>query len=109
MKWMRCRQGERELFGLLEGDRLAVHEGDLFGAARPTGERVDLAGAQWLMPCRPTKMLALWNNFRARGHDFGHVDIVEGRQHRGRVLRFLQPPGDRLAQARHPDPFLSTS
>ena len=58
MKWMRCRQGERELFGLLEGDRLAVHEGDLFGAARPTGERVDLAGAQWLMPCRPTKMLA---------------------------------------------------
>ena len=77
MKWMRCRQGDREFFGLLEGDQLAVHEGDLFGAARPTGERVDLADAEWLMPCLPGKMLALWNNFRA--------SILPGRQEIGRA------------------------
>ncbi|MBL0091923.1 MAG: fumarylacetoacetate hydrolase family protein [Piscinibacter sp.] len=71
MKWMRCRQGGRELFGLLEGDQLAVQEGDLFGAARPTGERVDLADAEWLMPCLPGKMLALWNNFRAAAEKNG--------------------------------------
>jgi len=71
MKWMRCRQNGRELFGLLEGDRLAVHEGDLFDRARPTGEYVDLTGAEWLTPCRPTKMLALWNNFRAAAEKNG--------------------------------------
>ena len=25
----------------------------------------------WLMPCRPTKMLALWNNFRAAAEKNG--------------------------------------
>ncbi len=71
MKWMRCRQDGRELFGRLEGDRLAVHDGDLFGEVRPTGERIELAGVEWLTPCRPTKMLALWNNFRAAAEKNG--------------------------------------
>ena len=66
MKWMRCRHDGRELWGTLEGDMLAVHEGDLFGAHRASGERVPVAGVEWLTPCRPGKMLALWNNFARR-------------------------------------------
>lgn len=71
MKWMRCRHEGRELFGLLEGDLLAVHEGELFGEHRPTSERVPVAGVEWSMPCRPGKMLALWNNFRAAAEKNG--------------------------------------
>ena len=50
---------------------LAVHEGDLFGAHRASGERVPVAGVEWLTPCRPGKMLALWNNFRAAAEKNG--------------------------------------
>ncbi len=71
MKWMRCRHDGRELFGVLEGDTLAVHEGDLFEAPRPSGEHVPVAGVEWLMPCRPGKMLALWNNFSAAAEKNG--------------------------------------
>ena len=71
MKWMRCRHDGRELWGALEGDMLAVHEGDLFGAHRASGERVPVAGVEWLTPCRPGKMLALWNNFRAAAEKNG--------------------------------------
>jgi 2-keto-4-pentenoate hydratase/2-oxohepta-3-ene-1,7-dioic acid hydratase in catechol pathway len=71
MKWMRCRQDGREVFGRLEGDRLAVHEGDLFDGAHATGEHIELSRAEWLTPCRPTKMLALWNNFRAAAEKNG--------------------------------------
>ena len=53
MKWMRCRHQGRELFGVLEGDTLAVHTGDLFGEHSATDERVAVAGVEWLMPCRP--------------------------------------------------------
>ena len=71
MKWMRCRHDGRELWGALEGDMLAVHEGDLFGAHRASGEHVPVAGVEWLTPCRPGKMLALWNNFRAAAEKNG--------------------------------------
>ncbi len=71
MKWMRCRHDGRELFGLLEGEMLVVHEGDLFGGHRASGERLPVAGVEWLTPCRPGKMLALWNNFRAAAEKNG--------------------------------------
>ena len=35
-------------------------------------------------------------------HHRRHVDLVEGGEHRGGVLRFLQPPRDGLAQLGHP-------
>ena len=38
----------------------------------------------------------------AQRHHFAHVDLVEGRQHRGGVLRFLEAARDGLAQLRHP-------
>ena len=39
---------------------------------------------------------------RAQRHDVAHVDLVEGRQHGGGLLRVLEPPRDRLTQPRHP-------
>jgi len=77
MKWMRCRHQGRELFGVLEGDQLVVHEGDLFGEHRVTGERVPVAGVEWLMPCRVGTMLALWNNFRAAAEKNGWTAPTE--------------------------------
>lgn len=71
MKWMRCRHQGRERFGVLKDGMLAVHEGELFGEHRATGERVALADVEWLTPCRPGKMLALWNNFRAAAEKNG--------------------------------------
>ncbi|MBQ0942818.1 fumarylacetoacetate hydrolase family protein [Ideonella sp. 4Y16] len=71
MKWMRARLNGQELFGTLDGDALLVFEGELFGEPRPTGQHLPLADLQWLTPCRPGKMLALWNNFRAAAEKNG--------------------------------------
>ena len=38
---------------------------------------------------------------RAHRHDVAHVDLVEGREHRRRVLHVLEPARDGLAQPRH--------
>ena len=65
MKWMRFRAGAATGFGCLHGDAVQVHDGDLFAAPRPTGEVLPLAGLDWLPPCRPGKIIGLWNNFRA--------------------------------------------
>ena len=62
-------QGGRE-WGRLDGDAIEVCEGDpfagdLFSDLRPTGERVALAAVTVALPCRPSKIIALWNNFHA--------------------------------------------
>ncbi len=62
-KWVRFTDGAATGFGRVEGDQIAVHAGDMFGAAQPTGETRPLAGAQLAAPCDPTKIIALWNNF----------------------------------------------
>jgi 2-keto-4-pentenoate hydratase/2-oxohepta-3-ene-1,7-dioic acid hydratase in catechol pathway len=63
--WVRFDDSGRSGFGTLAGETIAMHEGDLFGAAKPTGRAVALASVKLDLPCRPSKMIGLWNNFHA--------------------------------------------
>lgn len=64
-QWIRFENAGRVAFGRLEGERIAVHSGDMFASPAPTGQSVALASVTVLTPTVPTKMVALWNNFRA--------------------------------------------
>ena len=44
-KWIRFEQGGKTGFGTLEGDTIAVHTGDLFARAKPSGQTLKLSGA----------------------------------------------------------------
>ena len=61
--WVRFRHEGREAFGVLRDGHIALHGGDMFAGATATGHNVALADVQLLMPVRPGKVLALWNNF----------------------------------------------
>jgi len=61
--WVRFQHQSHCGFGLLDGGRIQVHEGDLFDAPRATGDWIPLDGVRLLAPTRPSKVLALWNNF----------------------------------------------
>lgn len=65
MLWARIRHGGRTLGGAVEGESFRVHAGDPFAGASPTGETIPLEEAEWLTPCQPSKLIGLWNNFRA--------------------------------------------
>jgi 2-keto-4-pentenoate hydratase/2-oxohepta-3-ene-1,7-dioic acid hydratase in catechol pathway len=63
--WVRFEEAGRSGFGTLEADKIAVHDGDMFGAAQATGRTLPLASVKLATPCRPSKMVCLWNNFHA--------------------------------------------
>jgi len=71
MNWGRLDIDRRTVIGAVEGDRLIVRDGDMFGVSAPTGEIVPLDGAKWLPPCQPSKFIALWNNLRAAAEKNG--------------------------------------
>jgi len=62
-QWIRYERNGRTGFGTLEGGEIAVHSGDMFAGAKPTGEIVRLAEVHVLTPTEPSKMICLWNNF----------------------------------------------
>ena len=62
--WLRFERGGAPVLGALEGGVVHVHEGDLFGAPRPTGETVPLDGLRLLEPVRPGKFIGLVTNFK---------------------------------------------
>ena len=108
-KWIRFEQGGKTGFGTLEDDTIAVHTGDMFAVAKPTGETLKLSDVQLRTPCDPSKMVCLWNNFHQLaakkastqlacrlidddasgvddddpvGHKFDIARVVRGQQHR---------------------------
>jgi 2-keto-4-pentenoate hydratase/2-oxohepta-3-ene-1,7-dioic acid hydratase in catechol pathway len=63
--WIRFNHAGRTHFGTLQGDRIAVHEGDLFNAPRSTGLSLSVSDVEMLAPVVPGKIVALANNFHA--------------------------------------------
>ena len=66
-RWIRFEHAGEVGFGTLEGDRVHRRRGDFFGASEETGTRHALADVKVLTPTEPTKVIALWNNFKALG------------------------------------------
>lgn len=64
-RWVRFRHDNATGFGTLAGAEIAVHDGDMFAGAVPTGARLALSEVTLLAPCAPSKIVALWNNFHA--------------------------------------------
>lgn len=64
--WLRFEAAGAEHFGTLENDILTVWTGDMFADPRPTAQKFALVEVCILMPCRPSKMIGLWNNFHER-------------------------------------------
>lgn len=64
--WIRFESSDGNVgFGVLENGRVRQYDGDMFGAAHPSGAQRRLDEVTLLSPCMPSKIVALWNNFHA--------------------------------------------
>ena len=92
--WIRFEHDRKTGFGILEGEQILCHEGDLFGTPRATGSKLSLDQVTLLTPCSPTQMIGLWNNFKALGAKLGLDTPPE-------PLYFLKSPSSFLAGGQH--------
>jgi 2-keto-4-pentenoate hydratase/2-oxohepta-3-ene-1,7-dioic acid hydratase in catechol pathway len=63
--WVRYTHAGETGFGILHDNRIAEHSGDLFDDPQATGRELELGAVELLTPVRPSKMVALANNFHA--------------------------------------------
>jgi 2-keto-4-pentenoate hydratase/2-oxohepta-3-ene-1,7-dioic acid hydratase in catechol pathway len=87
--WVRYELAGQDGFGRLEGDQIRVHRGDLFDAPQDTGEVLAVGAVRLLAPVRPSKVLALWNNF-------GQLAAKLGLSRPAEPLYLIKPPNTYL-------------
>jgi hypothetical protein len=63
--WIRFDHRGKTGFGALTPSGIAVHDGEMFGTNRPSGQILPSSDVELLAPSAPTKIVALWNNFHA--------------------------------------------
>lgn len=65
-QWIGYTHNEHAGFGLLTGNGIQVHTGDVFSYPQPTGDVLALADVTIGLPCSPSKFIGLWNNYHAQ-------------------------------------------
>ena len=66
-RWIRFEHAGAVGFGTLDGERIERRIGDMFGVSHAAGETLALSQVKVLAPTVPSKVIALWNNFKALG------------------------------------------
>lgn len=64
--WLRFIADGTEHIGTVEQDTVTVWAGSLFDSPTPTARQLPLTAVRVLTPCRPAKLIGLWNNFHER-------------------------------------------
>lgn len=85
MQWIGYFHEGKPGFGSLADGKIEAYDGDIFGEAVKAGHVIDLNAVQIGMPCKPSKMIGLWNNSHA-------VAASQGLQVPTEPLYFVKPP-----------------
>lgn len=77
-KYVRFRHAGVTAYGIWDGDVVIELEGDLFGGAGPTGRIANVSEVRLLVPCEPSKVLAVGLNYASHRE---HVERSDGVLH----------------------------
>lgn len=87
--WVRFNHDGNAGFGTLLDDRIDVFEGDMFERPNAVGRSLTLDDVTLVAPTRPSKVLALWNNFGELAAKLGLATPAE-------PLYLIKPPNTYL-------------
>ena len=69
--WIRFTENNKDSFGILDGNDITVYEGDIFNDPIKSNLKLKLEDVTIINPCKPSKMIALWNNYQSLATEKG--------------------------------------
>lgn len=70
-RWISYTHAGKNGIGRLCGQSIEVYEGNIFSTPRSKGESLVLNDVQVNPPCKPSKLIGLWNNYHAQASKQG--------------------------------------
>src|SRR5579884_1555087 len=75
VRYVRFKHGEAVSYGICEGETIREIQGSMFSNSTPTGRSFSFSEIELLVPCEPTKVLAVGLNYFSHRE---HVESSEG-------------------------------
>jgi 2-keto-4-pentenoate hydratase/2-oxohepta-3-ene-1,7-dioic acid hydratase in catechol pathway len=69
--WIRFEHNNKKYIGTVNEGDIIVFEGDIFNNPQKTDTIINVAETTELNPCKPTKIIALWNNYKTLADEKG--------------------------------------
>jgi 2-keto-4-pentenoate hydratase/2-oxohepta-3-ene-1,7-dioic acid hydratase in catechol pathway len=69
--WISFTYKNQTNIGVLEGDMVELFTGDMFNNPTTTGQKLSVNDITLLNPCNPSKIIALWNNYKTLADEKG--------------------------------------
>ncbi len=69
--WIRFTINNKNFFGTVENEKITQYEGEMFGDCVKTDNIYELDKVKIINPCMPTKVIALWNNYKSLAKEKG--------------------------------------
>ena len=69
--WIKFKHKDAIHIGILNDKEIECYEGDMFSNPSNTGKRINLDEVELINPCNPSKMIALWNNYKTLADEKG--------------------------------------
>ena len=69
--WIRFTNNKINSFGVLDDNIVTVYEGDMFNNQSKTDVTLKVEDVTVVNPCKPSKMIALWNNYQSLATEKG--------------------------------------
>ena len=69
--WIRFEYNNKIHFGTMEDNNIEIYDGTQFGEVSKNGNSVNINNVNLLNPCEPSKIIALWNNYKTLADEKG--------------------------------------
>ena len=69
--WVRFNYKNNECIGIQKGKKIEIYNGDIFNNPSKTEIVIDINETTPLNPCNPSKIIALWNNYKTLADEKG--------------------------------------
>ena len=69
--WVTFTYKNEKNFGVLDTNMVEIYSGDMFNQPVATGKKINANDMTLLNPCNPSKIIALWNNYKTLATEKG--------------------------------------
>ena len=69
--WITFTYKDQKSIGILDIEIVEVYSGDMFNEPIASGQKLDIVDITLLNPCNPSKIIALWNNYKTLADEKG--------------------------------------